>query len=464
MKKTKEVDLFNQPKIKKSPKIKEVKSADRDPSVTLNPQQEELIVLLKEFDKDPLKKEFTIKGAGGTGKTFVIRELFKRKKPNKDEWYIPSNVIGVSVTHMARLNLMESIPNTTTYASAANLQLMYDPMGNIYFMEKYSNFAFSELKTYKKVVFDECSMVDANMRKMIINCCATDAKIIWMGDPAQLPPIETNGDHDSPCFDVPDQYELTIKMRQDDDDHIAILGDEVRTHIFGDMDLLWLNDLKQKWDADKGKGYSITTIANVITSFVNNFNNGVDVRITCYRKKRVEMINNMIRTFIWDDKSLEQYVPGEFIVMNDQYSPFRDILAYCGQTFRIQSLYVEMVEFVECHMIVVPKWNRKPKSKETVTLQVPTDKGMVQYKRHLEKLKSEAIKSKKWDQYQSFKSEFANISYGYAMNNYKIQGSTVKGCYVDLSDILDVKPISAKRKLQAFYVGISRPTDFLAIF
>jgi len=302
------------------------------------------------------------------------------------------------------------------------------------------------------------------MKRIIIDCCDVNAKIIWMGDPAQLPPIETNGDHDSPCFDVPDQYELTIKMRQDDDDHIAILGDEIRTHIFGDHDLLWLNNLKQQWDTEKGKGYSITTIAKVITSYISNFNEGYDVRITSYRKKRVEQINDMIRTFLWDDKSSEKYVIGEFIVMNDQYSPNRDILAYCGQTFRITDMYIEMIEFVECYMIIVPRWNAYKKTGETVTLPVPTEKGYIAYKRHLEQLKSEAVRSKRWDQYQQFKNQFANISYAYAMNNYKIQGSTIKGCYVDLSDILDVKPISAKRKLQAFYVGVSRPTDFLAIF
>ena len=130
---------------------------------------------------DLTKREFTIKGAGGTGKTFLIQELFKRKKQNKDEWFVPNTVIGVCVTHMARLNLMKSIPNTTTYASAANLTMMYDPMGNMYFVEKYNNYDFSELKSYKYVVVDECSMFDKSMKNNLINCCDTNAKIIWMG-------------------------------------------------------------------------------------------------------------------------------------------------------------------------------------------------------------------------------------------------------------------------------------------
>jgi hypothetical protein len=458
------IDLPEQLKPKKGKSKSDKKSCDRDPSVTLNWQQEEALIKMKEFLKDESKLEFTLKGAGGTGKSFLIKELFKRKKPNKDEWYVPYTVIGVTVTHMARLNLMKSIPNTTTYASAANLQMMFDPNGEVYFIEKYSNHDFSELRGFKYVIFDECSMVDHVMKKTIRKCCSVDTKIIWLGDDAQLPPINAKGEHDSPTFDVPDQYELTIKMRQNNEDYIAILGDEIRSHIKGDWSIDFLNNLKQQWDTEKGKGYSITTISNVIRSYVKNFQDGIDVHITSYRNKRIEQLNTMIRTFLWDDKSSEMYVPGEFIVMNDQYSPNKEILAYCGQTFKIQSLSVQMIEIIECYVIVVPKWNRLPKSKETVTLLVPTHKGIIHYKRELDLLKQQAIISKRWDSYQAFKSKFANISYAYAMNNYKIQGSTITGCYVDLSDILAVKPISNKRKLQAFYVGISRPTKFLAIF
>ena len=465
MKKEKSIDLSNKPKEKKLKKAKEkvVKSADRDPSVTLNVQQEEAIVKLKEFLKND-EKEFTIMGAGGTGKTFLIQELFKRKKQNSNEFYVPSTVIGVCVTHMARLNLMKSIPNTTTYASATNLVMAFDPMGNMYFMQKYTNHNFSELKMYKYIVVDECSMFDHEMKANLIKCCSPTAKIIWMGDSAQLPPIQAKGDHDSPTFDVLNKYELTIKMRQDNDDHIAILGDEVRKRIFGEHDLSFLNDITQQWDPEKGKGYSITTLDKVIPSYVKNFKAGMDVRITSYRNSRIKQLNAMVRRVLWEDKASEQFVPGEFIVMDDQYSPNREVLAYCGQTFKVIKIYVEVIDFVECHMIVVPRWNGINGANETVTLAVPTDKGIVFYKRHLEHLKALAINTKDWSEYKAFKDQFSNVSYAYAMNNYKIQGSTIKGCYVDLSDILDVKPISAKRKLQAFYVGISRPADFCAIF
>jgi len=465
MTKSKPIDLFNQPKVVKPKKEKKPKkSADRDPNVTLNEEQEEAIQLLRAFLKSDTDFDFTIDGAGGTGKSFLIQELFKRKKQNSNEWYVPNTVIGVCVTHMARINLMKSIPNTTTYASAANLTAMYDPNGTLYFVEKYGGSQFSELMGYKYIVVDECSMFSKGMIAMLRRCCSKTAKIIWLGDFCQLPPIESDGDNDSPTFDFKNKYRLTIKMRQDNEDHIAILGDEIREHIAGDKDIAFLSTMTQKWDADKGKGYSITTMDKAIDSYVKNFQAGMDIRITAYRNKRIIEHNKVIRNMLWVENSNEMYVPGELIVMNEQYAPHMNIIAYNGQSFRIQSLHIEMIEFVECFVISVPKVGRKPKSKETVQLLVPTENGYPLYKNYLDKLKRTAIKTHEWSEHQAFKGKFANISYGYAMNNYKIQGSTIKGCYVDLSDIMSVKPISNKRKLQAFYVGVSRPTDFLAIF
>ena len=189
---------------------------------------------------------------------------------------------------------------------------------------------------------------------------------------------------------------------------------------------------------------------------MRNFKSGIDVRITSYRNERIKMLNDMVRNFLWDDEAINQYVIGEFIIMNDQYMPYGSKpLAYNGQTFKIKKITKDIVEFIECYILTVSK---------DIDLIVPTEKGMPHYKKRISQLKHEAIESKSWNNYRDFKCQFADISYGYAVTNYRIQGSTVTGCYVDLSDILSVGPLSNKRKLQAFYVGISRPTDFLAIF
>lgn len=457
--KDKPIDLFNQPKPKKEKKVKAKKSADRDPNVTLNWQQEEAYVKIKEFLASD-EREFVLIGRGGTGKSFLIGEVLKRRKPNKEnQWYIPSNVVGICVAHQARINLKKSIPNTTTYASAVNLIMMYDPNGNVYFVESKSKSFFSELLQYKVLVIDECSMFNQAMMNSIRECISNDAKIIYMGDNCQLPPIGAENDEDSPTFRIKNSYKLTIKMRQDDNDAIAVLGDEICSHIEGDKDIEFLNKISNNFDVATGKGYSVTTIKYAIESFVRNFHAGNDVRITSYRNNRIQSINKTIRHMLWGDKAESMYVKGDMIIMNDQYSPNMTPLAYNGQKFTVKSVHLDVIDFVECYILGVYNEHKK-----LIELPVPSEKGLVVYHKQINKLKAIANRTRKWSDYSRYKSQFADVVYGYAVTNYKIQGSTIKGCYVDLSDIKSVGLISDKQKLQAFYVGASRPTHFLAIF
>jgi len=424
--------------------------------VVLNEDQTKALEALKKFRKSD-KREFVLDGVGGVGKTFLIRELFKRKKPGtkKDETYVPSTVLGIAVTHQAVLNLKKSIPNSKTYAAAANLMMDYDRDGNIYFIPRSGSSLFSELKEYKDIVVDECSQFSQQMKDVLIRNARKDTKFYFLGDHHQLPPIGLGNDLDSPTFDIQDKYTLTQKVRQQKGDFIAELCDITCEKIDTDHDISFLNNLKMKFNPKTKKGYSVSSLHNVIQSFVRNFNDGVDVRITSYRNSRIETLNKLIRQHLWGDDYEQKYVPGEFIILNDQYAPSGFPLAFNGQTFKVKEIWTEVVEFVECYILKVSK---------NLELCVPSEEGIHVYRKELYRLKEIALQSNEWLEYSRFKSRFANISYGYAINNYKIQGSTITGCYVDVSDIMDVKPLTNKRKLQAFYVGISRPTSFLALF
>lgn len=148
--------------------------------VVLNEDQTKAIEQLRAFRKSK-NKEFVLDGVGGTGKTFMIRELFKRKKPGTEQYYVPNSVLGIAVTHQAVLNLKKSIPNSKTYAAAANLMMDYDRDGNIYFIPRSGASLFSELKEYKDIVIDECSQFSQQMIDVIKSHCRHDAKVYWIG-------------------------------------------------------------------------------------------------------------------------------------------------------------------------------------------------------------------------------------------------------------------------------------------
>lgn len=441
-----------------------MKKADYVKRVTPNKGQQEALDLMKKFLKDKVAKEFCLNGPGGTGKTTIVKELFlKEDKKNLGNFYVPNTVIGVTVSHKARLVLHKHIHNSITYAAAVNLMIDYDEWGEMIFIPKSKEFKQSKLFQYKYIIFDECSMISEEMREILHKSCRPDAKIIYLGDDCQLPPIKNGqGDYDpdadSPTFSIQWQYTLVEKMRQDDDDHIAKLGDETRMHIKGDRALGWMSNIKTNFNKDTNKGFSWSNEASVISSFIRNYNDGKDVRIVAYRNKRIDYLNAQIRGILFPETCEERFVPGELIVGNEQYSPEEDIIFFNGEDMIVESCEISTMVDVRCHRVWI-KGKDKP-------LYIPTDddEGITEYNSRIAYLKKKAMKSKIWADYMDFKSQFASVSYGYAVTLYKIQGSTLHGVYVDVSDIFGVKPLTAKRKLQSFYTGVSRPTHLLAMF
>lgn len=437
----------------KQPKIKRINP---------NEGQAEALSLMKKFIKDKKVHEFCLNGVGGTGKTTVIKELFLKEDKSK-QLYIPRSVIGVTVSHKARLVLQEHIPNSITYAAAVNMTIDYDQWGEMIFVPKSGDFRNSKIYGYKYIIFDEASMVSDEMRTILNNSCSAGAKIIYLGDNHQLPPIKPRSggylpDKDSSVFDLPDNYTLTEKMRQNEGDYIAHLCDVTCEHIDGDNSLSFIKDIRQEYDGRSKKGVSLTTEEKVIKSFVKNFKDGANVRITAYRNARINYLNDIIRKEIFGADAEHEFTVGELIVGNDQYAPVDlDFPVYFnGEDMIVERVEEEYVEDIGC-------WRLWCKNKDK-PIYVVKDDNFHQYNAKIAALKADALSTKFWGDYMAFKKLYANVSYGYAVSLYKIQGTTLRGVYVDVHDILGVKPLTDKRKLQSIYVGFSRPTHFLGIF
>jgi len=245
--------------------------------------QDKAIKLLKEFINSN-EREFTLSGRAGTGKTTVIREVFLKEDNNKN-LIIPFNVLGVTISHMAKINLQKSIPNSTTYASAAGLNMIFDDNGNISFIKKNKHDSFN-IKNIKFLIFDECYMVYQQIRNTIFFFFSSKCKVIWMGDHHQLPPIDNdntkNPDADSIVFNIKNTFELKIPMRQDKEDVIFELCNKVCDKIDTDHDLSFINDIKNNYY--NGKGIIRTNYESAIKSFVKQFNDVIlnSLNLCCF--------------------------------------------------------------------------------------------------------------------------------------------------------------------------------------
>lgn len=422
----------------------------------ITPKKDQILSLeaLNEF-KNSKRKEFTLSGRGGTGKTTVIREFFAKESKSGNYSYIPRNIVGMTVAHKARINLQNSIPESITYASGMGLSMQLDEFGQIYFIENKNGARIrDQMKSYKWLVFDEASMVDDKMRILLNKTVRDDCKIIYMGDFHQLGPIEAEGDDDSPVFNI-EGFELREPIRQNEGDYILDINDRICAEIkASNPNMGVISNITNKYNTELKKGVYVSSFDGVIKSYINNPVPFFEKRITCYRNSRVNTINNIIRSMLFPD-SENPYVKGDFIVMNKMYDPESYPIAYNGEEFIVEKVEDNIVDGINVWEVYIKKAHPLFVVKES-------DKYIYQAK--INDLKRKCNKSKKWHEFMSFTSQFADISYGYAVTNYKVQGTTLHTVYTDLTDIMSVTKISNKRKLQAAYVGFSRPTHNLAIF
>ena len=100
------------------------------------------------------------------------------------------------------------------------MTIEYDQWGEMMFVPKTGDFKQSKIYGYKYIIFDEASMVSEEMRIILNSSCSPGAKIIYMGDSHQLPPIKPRTgkyepDKDSSVFDLPNKVHLD---REDETD------------------------------------------------------------------------------------------------------------------------------------------------------------------------------------------------------------------------------------------------------
>ena len=185
------------------------------PAITLNDQQEAAISALVEFVDKGLTETFTIKGYAGTGKSTSIQVLLERLKAAK----IEKKVIFTAPTHKAvkvlrRMASEKGIDEVGFSTIHSLLGLKIKQVGDKQTLEPLKQARKNDpLREVQIVVVDECSMIGGELFTHIMNSLKFyDLQYIFMGDPAQLPPV---GEKESPTFEYTEnRAALTKVMRQ----------------------------------------------------------------------------------------------------------------------------------------------------------------------------------------------------------------------------------------------------------
>lgn len=451
---------------------------------------------------------FRLKGAAGTGKTTIMRELISFLQAERLEFEV------TAPTHKARLVLSEKINlPTITLQSALGFAPDIDLEKNGV-TKKFKPKFMPKISGLDVLLIDEASMIGEEIYMFLRRLCREEGcKILFLGDIFQLPPVKES----TPIalLDNPDanEYELKEIVRQAADSPLSLPLLALRCDISclnnnGYVDQIILTDLYQSVEAHAPvlmrrlpQVIASATVTHLILSgeiqndamvMLNNskefapiYKDNPDIKMLLFKNDSVDLYNKAARKLLGYEglinagEILMSYrtivIEEEPIITNGlEYrvnavdGPFE----YAGMNYLSLRITPLMANAYDARIRIIP---REHISNIFIKL-LP--------------LITEALQTRKWEKIADFQKEWLitydlqkeyagkqmppgfsvmknyylppiSLKYGYAMTIHKSQGSTYNEVMVDLNDIpFNHKGTNAQLfALQLLYVALSRASD-----
>jgi len=475
------------------------------------------------------KNTYGLYGFAGTGKTTVIAELIKfllqENYVNSIAETAPTNKAVSVLIAKSKINEQDlKMKNKTLDLITIHKLLKYENDFDIEGKRIFVKNKKSQLSRYDVIIVDECSMIS----KKIIDDLYKDIKdnknikVIFVGDPAQLPPVS---EEVSPLFlqneYTPQECYTMQQVIRTKNKNIVGMCNEIRAWV--------MNEIKMP-SLMKYKGPGVYIYKEQKT-FIQKFLELKQVNsiILTWTNKRSQFYNKEIREKLFDKTNLEKYEIGDKLMLNDYYKIPEDKdnknkhKFYTAEQVIIRDLEATIYNFTKFIYLAsitalkitnyihiekklldtidninkyVNNNNRHNIWKLTINKILPnkiSDQNheilvihdtakekieeikkyaheqiiifwilcKVSHKSSLEQIEKIILKPlwKEWN--RVFVEPFALIDYGYSISIHKSEGSSFCNVFVDTDDVLNNRNINeAKRCL---YTGCTRASDELHI-
>jgi len=387
-------------------------------------------------------------GEAGCGKTYVLTqalaELFRQGK----------NVLLCAPTHLARINLLEKMPEdvrpyiaTSTVASLLSRHGFNVGDGNIAFTAPKGD----RVNGWEVIAIDEVSMLskrDYNVLK------ASSAKIVFTGDFAQLPTIMQKGSGMLDDDEI-EQIHLIEQMRQQGVIHQV--AERNREEVY----------FPEKSVADDESSVTVhsdndTMISQMIANIVSDPRGAVahaQYRFITFKNTSVYETGQLIRDKVYAEMGTDTsqaFLAGEYLL-----SYANTPAAYNGEVVRILDVAKDTLHTPNSSRPWTSYRLNIEGSRGTcwVACVPPSEYTLIENKlEELTKLIREAQKRKAFDAINAYMTEIEHIRnywvkllYPFAITCHKSQGSTIENVYVDTNSFA-----KASNKRALLYVGLSR--------
>ena len=468
----------------------------------LTPHQQQAFEKIKAFVRDPEQQVFVLRGYAGTGKTTLARFLIEWLRSKEAEPLEFHPVLLASTGRAARiLTNKAACAANTLHGHIYQLDVVdgpeveSSPQADELTGQLSINFGLKPTppSSLKMVyIVDEASMLshipsagDAVARfgsgsvlTDFFKYVSPNSKVIFIGDPAQLPPIAARETF-SPALDenfLSEHYklratgtELTEVLRQKEGGEILELATRIRQRIAN-------KDFSNWEELMKVRGKSLFTPYTqqiMIERYLkqvkeNGWSSGL---ILTHSNKQAFYLNINIRKQLNEGKHLPFPKPGEIllVVQNSYYVP----LANGDQVLLIESdkggkrhgIKFSKVKVMALHngevyetlllqdFLFAPEANLPPQ----VQKQLLIDFDQRMKKKGL-KRNSEAYKeAMRIDPYLNA----LRAKFGYAVTCHKAQGGEWPHCFLNLSETLNM--LSDEARFRWLYTAVSRAREFLDV-
>lgn len=430
---------------------------------------------------------FTLTGKAGTGKTTLIQEVIREiAKDNPYQRFVVSALAHKAVQVIyGKTKKSSKFVSASTIASLLGMKLDQET-GEF----KQVKNGKVKIKPGSILFVDEASMLNEQNIEFLMNAAILkDSKVIFLGDPGQLPPIRTRDlvkygtDSLSPVFKTQkDEYSagLTERVRQGEGSPILDYADTFWNYSTteGQTDRRVNDEDMSRVENAQGSIEFINEqqVDKIVPLFKQavETNNPSLIKVVAYHNNTVKQWNQIIRRNVYGDEYSPNPLPGDILMMTDTYNdPASDDakpLLFNSEDISVISTgpirTVYRVQLMDA-TIKDPRGNII-----TVPLIIPTKQNMDEFNNNKRLLWNEAQKYKNTDRgkykraldmYWSYGTEWAHVEYGYAITSHKSQGSTYDVSIVDSADINSNGFMSDISKARSIYTAITRARNSAVI-
>lgn len=444
------------------------------PKIKFNTEQQDAIQRTVNFIKTGNPKEFYIvEGKAGTGKTTIAEQIISQF-PEKRTFVAALSNQAVKVIH----NKFGEAQIEAEFGSIAKLLGISMDIETGKFVRPTYNPLPVPIESMDIILVDEASMVNEEILEEIFYLKPPHAKVIFLGDIGQLPPIRTtenpyyeNKTHlfgkKSPVFSGMNKSQLQERVRQGEESPILPYADMFWEN--SQVANAQVNPAKDRANKITSKGALLFNNnfkeikENVISAFKKSVETGNPeyIKIVTYRNPTRQALNKNLHTALFGENAPE-FNKGELIIFTEPWGDEFDnseqsqVISVSGIREKFGIKYVELDVKVDRKIATIPV--------------VPREE-IANYNKVLNTLSTQAKQIKAsggnareaWAKFWNVRNYFAKIDYAYAITSHKSQGSTYDIVVVDEADIMDVKPTTIKNKSESIYTGITRARNITVV-